>query len=251
MKRVSIVLWVLLAAGCVTSGDAVKRETSPKEAAMTNLRLGSEYLQRGDRETALDKLTRAVEQDPELAPAHAYLGLTYEQLGQIDEADRHYRAAIRLARDDAGVQNMYAVYLCRRDRVGEADKHFMAAVEIPHYSTPETAYTNAGVCQLKVSDTSKAEAYFREALGRNPRYPDALWQMARLTHEAGRDFQTRAFLQRLQEVAQLSAAALWLGYQVESALGDEQAADRYADKLMQSYPESVEAAELNEIVGRY
>ena len=250
MKHLSVVLCVLLA-GCVSSGGSSERPSSPKEAAMTNLRLGSEYLQRGDRETALEKLTRAVEQDPELAAAHAYLGLTYEQLGQVDEADRHYRAAIRLARDDANVQNMYAVYLCRRDRVAEADKYFMAAVAIPNYSTPETAFTNAGVCQLKIPDADKAESYFRQALDRNPRYADALWQMARLTHEAGRDFQTRAFLQRLQEVARLSPAALWLGYRIETAMGDERAAGAYADELMRTYPESVEAAELNEIVGRY
>ncbi len=251
MKLTVLLSCLAFVAGCVTSGDVVKRESSPREAAMTNLRLGSEYLQRGDRETALEKLTRAVEQDPELAPAHAYLGLTYEQLGQVDEADRHYRAAIRLARDDAGVQNMYAVYLCRRDRIREADKYFMAAVAIPDYSTPETAYTNAGVCQLRLPDTAKAEQYFRKALDLNPRYADALWQMARLTHEAGRDFQTRAFLQRLQEVARLPAAALWLGYQVETGLGDDSAAAVYADQLMRTYPESVEAARLNEIVGRY
>ena len=55
MKQLSIVLVVLLAAGCVTSGDSVERASSPKEAALTNLRLGSEYLQRGDRNTALEK----------------------------------------------------------------------------------------------------------------------------------------------------------------------------------------------------
>ena len=251
MKKLSVALCVLLAVGCVSSGDPTKRESSPKEAAITNLRLGSEYLKRGDRETAREKLTRAIEQDPELAPAHAYLALTYEQLGQLKEADRQYRIAIRLARHDANVQNMYAVYLCRRDRVADADKYFMAAVAIPDYRTPETAFTNAGVCQLKVPDVGKAESYFRLALERNPRYIDALWQMARLTHEAGRDFQTRAFLQRLQEVARLSPEALWLGYQIEAAMGDDKAAEGYADELMQSYPESVEAAELNEIVGRY
>lgn len=251
MKLAVTVLCLALATGCVSSSGPVKREASPKEAAMTNLRLGSEYLQRGDRETALEKLSRAVEQDPDLAPAHAYLALTYEQLGQIDEADRHYRAAIRLARDDAGVQNMYAVYLCRRDRLDEADRYFRAAISIPDYATPETALTNAGVCRLKVPDAASAEDYFRKALEINPRYPDALWQMARLTHQAGRDFQTRAFLQRLSEVARLSAAALWLGYRVETALGGDKAAAEYADQLMQAYPESIEAAELNEIVGRY
>lgn len=238
---------VLVCSGCITTGDRQEREVSPKEAAATNLRLASEYLQRGDRERALEKLNRAIEQDPGLAVAHAYLGLTYEQLGQLDEAERHYRTAVRIADQDPSVYNMYAVYLCRRDRLKEADRYFQAAVRIPSYATPETALTNAGVCQLKVPDRDKAEQYFRQALSLNPRYADALWQMARVSFDAGREFQSRAFLQRLGEVATLPAAALWLGYKVEMRMGDNNAARSYAARLMEMYPDSVEAAELYDI----
>lgn len=248
MKALTLMVAILLiVAGCIsTSSGPPPREASPSEAAMTNLRLGSEYLQRGDRERALDRLTRAIEQDPRLGAAHAYLGLTYEQLGRPDEADKHYRTAVKLDDKDPSVLNMYAVYLCRHDRLAEAEKHFMAALGVANYATPETAYTNAGVCSLKIPDTERAERYFREALGRNPRYADALWQMARLTHEAGRDFQSRAFLQRLSDVVKLPAAALWLGYKIETALGDHSAAQEYAERLMGEYPESVEAARLHE-----
>lgn len=242
MTRPVTTLILLLLAGCITTKSGPPaREAVPKEAAVTNLRLGSEYLQRGDRERALEKLLRAVEQNPDLGPAHAYLALTYEQLGQPNSAEKHYRIAVRLDDDDPSVQNMYAVYLCRHDRVAEAEKHFLAATKIPTYATPETALTNAGVCSLKIPDEERAERYFREALALNPRYGDALWQMARLSHAAGRDFQARAFLQRLAEVTELRSAALWLGVQVESTLDSPRAAEQYGRQLMENYPESVEA----------
>ncbi|NND60172.1 MAG: type IV pilus biogenesis/stability protein PilW [Gammaproteobacteria bacterium] len=251
MRTIILLTLMLSVSGCITSGDMPKREAEPKEAAKANLQLGSEYLQRGDRERALEKLQRAIEQDPGLAIAHAYLGLTYQQLGQHDEADTHYRQAIRIADDEPSVYNMYAVYLCRRDRLKEADRYFMAATKIASYNTPEAAYTNAGVCQLKVPNVEKAENYFRQALDLNPRYPDALWQMAQLTYAEGRDFQSRAFLQRLTEVARLSSAALWLGYRVETDMGDDDAAAQYARQLMDMFPESVEAAELSQVDPRY
>lgn len=250
MKQLALALVLLTLVACVTTRTGPPpREVEPEQAALTNLRLGSEYLQRGDRERALEKLLRAVEQDPDLGAAHAYLGLTYEQLGQPAEADKHYRAAVRLDGNDPAVQNMYAVYLCRHDRITQAEKHFLAAIKIPTYATPETAYTNAGVCALKIPDPERAERYFREALALNPRYADALWQMARLAHNAGRDFQARAFLQRLADVAQLPPAALWLGVQVEHRLGDERVARRYGQELLERFPESVEAQQYHERFG--
>ncbi len=247
MKRLALLLAVLAATGCVTTGDLPSAaEASPEDAALANLRLGSEYLQRGERERALDKLNRAIEQDPHLAPAHAYLGMVYGDLGRNDEASRHFRTALRLDDEDATVRNMYAVHLCRNDKIREAEENFLAAATVPSYTTPEIAYTNAGVCVLKLPDNELAENYFRTALQHNPRYAKALWQMTKLTNNVDRAFQSRAFLQRLSEVMQLSPQALWVGVQVEQTLGDERAADEYARMLMRDYPESVEARLLAE-----
>ncbi|MDH3646739.1 MAG: type IV pilus biogenesis/stability protein PilW [Gammaproteobacteria bacterium] len=248
MRIVICLLAAMLISACVTTGDAPLREASPEEAARTNLRLGSEYLQRGQRERALEKLNRAIEQDPHLAPAHAYLGLVYEQLGKPSQAETHYKTALRIDDDDANVRNMYAVYLCRNERIKEAVKHFLAAATVPTYTTSETAYTNAGLCVLKRSDYEEAETYFRQALQINPRYSDALWQMAKLTNLDDRNFQARAFLQRLANVSEMTAQALWLGVQVERSLGDNRAADNYAVQLRLKYPESVESRLLAESI---
>ncbi|MBT8132571.1 MAG: type IV pilus biogenesis/stability protein PilW [Gammaproteobacteria bacterium] len=246
MKIIILMLAAVLTTACVTSGDLPERESSPKEAALTNLRLASEYMQRGQRDRALEKLKRAVEQDPHLAVAHAYLGLVYEQMGKPDEAGIHYKTALRIDDEDANVRNMYAVYLCRNDRIKEAEKHFLAAATVPTYTTSETAYTNAGLCVLKRDDFTQAENYFRRALQINPNYSDALWQMAKLSNLTDRQLQARAFLQRLGAAAVLPAPALWLGVQVERDLGDTRAERSYAEQLQIRFPESAEARLLAE-----
>lgn len=251
MKTVTILISALVIttglSACVTSGDMPKREAMPLEAARTNLQLASEYMKRGQNDRALEKLKRAIEQDPDLAPAHAYLGYVYEKLGKSSEAEQHYKKAVRVDGSDANVRNMYAVYLCRNDRISEAEKHFVAAAQSANYTTSEAAYTNAGLCVLKRPDSAEqAEKYFRLALQINPSYPDALWQLAKLSNQQGRDLPARAFLQRLAAANTLSAQALWLGVQVERQLGDNRSADQYAQELRLRYPESVEARNLSD-----
>lgn len=241
ISNVSATAMAILLSACVTSGDP-PREAMPEEAARTNLQLASEYLKRGQHDRALEKLNRAIEQDPNLASAHAYLGYLYEEMGKPAEAGQHYKKAVRIDDSDANVRNMYAVYLCRNDRVSEAEKHFVAAAESASYSTSETAYTNAGLCVLKKpGNEEQAETYFRQALQINPAYPDALWQLAKLSNQQGRDLPARAFLQRLASAMPLSSQALWLGVQVERNLGDNRSADEYAEELRLRFPESVEA----------
>jgi type IV pilus assembly protein PilF len=108
------------------------------------------------------------------------------------------------------------------------------------YKTPEFAYTNAGVCALKIPDVAKAEEYFRQALKINPRFGDALFEMAQLNFNRTNYLPARAYLQRHMEVSQRTSASLWLGIRIERALGDTATADIYAKLLKTDFPNSKE-----------
>jgi type IV pilus assembly protein PilF len=85
-----------------------------------------------------------------------------------------------------------------------------------------------------------AETHFRKALTVNPKQADALLQMAELTQEAGSGLQARAFLERYVSVAAANAPSLWLGRSIELGLGDTEQAARYAQRLKDEFPNSVE-----------
>ena len=250
MILVRFALLIVLALGvgaCIRENVEVPAtKASPEEAAMANLQLGAAYLRQGNLEAALDKLQKAVDQNPDLAPAHSTLALAFERMGLADDADHHYREAVRLTRDDAAIDNAYGAYLCRQGDYSGAEKYFMKAARNPRYRTPEAAYTNAGNCAVREKDFERGEDHFRKALGINARYPDALWQMAQLSYELDRALQARAFLQRLAEATPLPPSALWLGRQVELSLGDAAAAARYASQLKSDFPDSRETALLLE-----
>jgi type IV pilus assembly protein PilF len=239
---------LVLLAGCMTTGDERRSEAaaSPEEAARINTDLGIGYLRQGRTDLALERLQRAVDQDRSYARAHASLAVVYQQLGESVDAERHFRTALRLTGRDPELQNTYGAFLCGEGRYREADEFFNRAADDRRYHTPAVALTNAGVCMRQQNDAARAEAYFRAALQRDPRFPDALLQLASLTLQGQNPFAARAFLERYFAVAPASAESLWLGVQLERTLGDERAARAYAGRLREDFADSPQAAELRE-----
>jgi type IV pilus assembly protein PilF len=228
-------------AACSTQPPRPPGTESPGEPLV---RLGVAYMQRGDKALALEKLQRGLELDPNLSAGHYAIALLYEQLGELDKAETHYRRAIALRPDYAEAHNAYGAFLCQRKDFEKANKEFLAAAENPLYTTRGLAYANAGLCALDKPDPALAEKYFRLALEINPTQPTALFHMAALSYAAGRFLNARGYLQRYQEVGTQTSESLWLGVRTERQLGDARAAANYALLLRQRYPDSKEAEQL-------
>ena len=240
----AVITLACLTTGCVTETTGRQMpEASDAEAAQINLQLGVGYLREGNLESAQVKLEKAVDQDPKLITAHTALALVYERLGDIEGAEREYRRAVDLDPRDPDALNYMASFLFRQPgRHTEAQNYYERALAVPlseQYANKAMIYTNAGVC-AKRTDLAQAEVYLRTALANDPRYAEALLQMADVTYERGNYLQSRAFLERYIAAARDSPAVLWLGVRVENALGDVNAAADYAARLKSEFPESVE-----------
>ena len=232
----------LLATGCVSTSTGVeKADPDSGEAAKLNYQLGARYYNNGKYEVARDRLLLAIELDPKMATAYSTLGLTYEGLGIPRLATEAYEQAVRLAPKDHGIQNTYAVFLCRQGEFDDAADHFKRAAEIPDNDNAELTLTNAGVCLKQKPDLAQAEVFFRRALEVRPNYGEALLQMSVLKHEAKDDLIARAFLQRFLATNKPAADVLYLGVQIEKALGDERAEEEFSNQILREFPESAEA----------
>jgi type IV pilus assembly protein PilF len=244
LRLLVILSAIALTSACVTevSGRQVP-EANPRAAAESNMQLGVGYLRQGNLQAAQEKLERAVEQDPKLVEARLALGLVYERLDDPVEAEATYKRAVQVAGDDPDALNAYAAFLCRVEgRRDDALKYFDRAAEIPlskKYVNRAVIYTNAGVC-LKPVDLERSEEYLRLALRTDPRYREALLQMADVAHQRENNLQARAFLERYLAVGRATPAVLWLGVQIEQSNGDVAAAADYAKQLKQDFPASVE-----------
>ena len=239
---------LLSLAGCVTTSSRPEPPpTSSDDAAQYNMQLGVSYLRQNNLPAARDKLEKALEQDPGLATAHAALGVVFERLEDPDGAEAHYRRAVELDSSDPDNLNALAVFTCsRKQKPKEALKLFDRAIAIPlsvKTANRTMLYTNAGTC-AKAVDLARSETYLRGALAQDPKFPDALYQLADVSLERGNALQARGFIERYLAAGKPTPAALWLGVRIEQSLKDAAAAGRYGDQLRKTFPDSKETRQL-------
>lgn len=238
----------LLLSGCASSGGTVMQTSSSskaREAAQIHTQLGEAYMQRGDLKGALAKLQMAIQYDDSFAPAHTVLAVLYEHIGEYDNAEQQYRKVLSLEPKSGSANNNLGAFLCRTGKIEQSLQYFERAAKDPFYQTPYAAYNNAGVCLMKVGKLDAAANEFHKALSINPKFPDALYQSARVWYQLGNAFKASAYLQRLESLGTPGPDTLQLGYEIETKLGDAEAAQSYRQSLIQKYPESPQAKALS------
>jgi type IV pilus assembly protein PilF len=169
------------------------------------------------------------------------LAVLYETIGETELAGKEYKLALQYDPEDGSVNNNYGAYLCATGKGKDADKYFEAAIRDPFYPTPAIALANAGSCALGRGDLDKAETFLRQSLEFDNQLGTSLLPMADISYRQGEYLRARAFLQRYEALGIMNEESLFLGYQIEKALGDEKSADKYRQELQKRFPNSVQA----------
>jgi len=248
----AVLAMLYLLIGCASSqnnGDSWE-EGDRRKSAESNTSMGLEYMKRGQDEIALGKLKKAVKDDPGYAPAYTVTAVLYEKIGETELAGVNYKKAYEADPKDGDTNNNYGVYLCKSGSSDLAMEHFLKAIDDPFYSTPEVALSNGGSCALGVEDYSAADEYLRAALKLDPRFPDALINMAKLGYRQNNNLRARAFLQRYEAVSKHNSNTLLLATQIEVASKDSAAAMKYLVLLETNFPDSDQVKEARRITGR-
>jgi type IV pilus assembly protein PilF len=239
--RLDKVIGLLLLAGllqaCVAANPG---PTQDEKASAVNVQLGIGYLQQNKLELASEKLTKALRQDPKSASAHNAYAILQERLKQNDKAEYHYKRATELDRNDSQAANNYGTFLCRNGRELESEKYFLQAVNNPLYSTPEFAYTNAGVCLLKVDRIDEAKEYLRKALEVKSDFAPALLAMGGLYYDEMDYRNAEIYLNRFHLVARPTARSLWLSIRAALALDPGTDVSELVQRLGTDFPDSRE-----------
>lgn len=257
-----IVLGVSLAmslAGCNRSmmvppppGDphppAQTKAEKAQSAADVHTRLAQHYIDIGNLQGALEKVKIAVSEDPTYVPAQTVMAYIYERINDAPNAEIHYREAVRLQPDKGDTNNNLGQFLCHAGKAQESLPYFAKAVADPFYQTPDVALTNQGLCQMQLGDRVNAEASLRQAVQRNGNNANALLQLAHVLYVNQDYFHANAFLQRFESLGQPNADSLKLGYDIESRLGNMDAAHTYSKRLVSQFPDSEQAQALNQSV---
>lgn len=248
MSRLSVTL-VLLAGltGCVTvpaPGSPERSNVEPADAgkrAQVRLELAALYLGRGQPETALGEVDRAIAAQPEMAQAHNLRGLALAGMGDSARAEQAFQRAMQLAPADGDVMHNYGWFLCQQRRWPEAEARFSAALALPQYREVVRTLLAQGVCQARAGRWADAERTLSRSYELDPGNPVTAYNLAEVLMQRGEIERARFYVARINNRPELtSAQSLWLAARIERRAGDLQAAQALGRKLQERFPESPE-----------
>ena len=225
---------------CATVG-----EVKSDKASTFNADLGIRYLQAGRLPLANEKLLKALEQSPNSPIANHYFAILQQRLGDTNKARQYFNKAVKLSPKDPEIRNNYGSFLCDNGQAQAAIAQFTSAINDPLYTTPEFAYTNAGICLRKTGNDTQAENYFRNALKKKSAFPSALLEMAGLYSDRKLFPRAQAFMSRYESVGKSSPKALELCSIINQNMNDIAKSESCKSALLRLFPESAEAQRAN------
>ncbi|MCG7534415.1 type IV pilus biogenesis/stability protein PilW [Pseudoalteromonas sp. OOF1S-7] len=239
----------VLLSGCVTETryansdkPVVQSKASREDAAKTRISLALQYLANGNNTQAKYNLERALTLAPQLPEAHYSLAYYYEQVGENARAEQAYQKALALAPKDPNTLNNYGTFLCRIGKYDEATEQLFKAIEIPSYIRVAQSYENLALCALRQDNFELALEYLGSAEKHNGQRQSTLLLMAGLHYAKSELHRSEEILKVYGDRGFVSARGLLLSHLLELRKGHLQQAEETAALLLQTYPESPQAA---------
>jgi len=148
--------------------DVVQK--APQKARGYN-NLGNAMLERGELVEAIKHYREALRINPTFVEAHNNLGTVLLKRGELGEAMTHYREALRINPASVDSHNGLGIAMTKRGEPGKAMTHYREALRINPASVD--AHYNLGVAMTKRGEPGEAIKHYREALRINPDYAKA------------------------------------------------------------------------------
>lgn len=242
MKKVVLLAAVVLLSACVTTQKGVYTSKADKQKALDySVQLANQYISQGNWDAAKRHLRYAQEVDSRHAPTHEALARLFENTGEVELAEEHYRDAIRLDKSFVHGRHNYAVFLYNRQRYREAAEQLEVVADEVLYENRFSAFLSLGKSYMELEEYGKAAKAFQRAHLLQRESPTALLALANAEYELGNYIEAQKRYDRYrQSVKKQSARGLWLGIRLADHFGDENARASYALALQNLYPSSRE-----------
>ena len=227
--------------GCVTTtNDPLAQNRDPERAVAAYVQTGMVFMQRNQMQDANRVLTRAQQIDPDSPAVNNALALFFSLEGDKSQTEKYFKKALSSNPDFSQARNNYAAFLFQQGRTEDAIEQLQRVTKDYTYDRRFTAYENLGLCYLKLGQKDKALMAFNRALNLNPDQPVSLLETAQLEFDRGNNLAAQRYLSRYEKLSKPNPRQLWLGIQLERALGDKDKLASYALALKNLFPGSPE-----------
>jgi len=221
--------------------QAISQQTPKNDIekrAKDHTELGNLYAQDGRYSVALDEVRLALSADDSYAPAYNLKAIVHMALGENGLADESFRRALSLAPRDPEINNNYGWFLCQSGKEADSIERFRIAYRNPLYLTPTRAYTNAGICYLRMKNYTAAEQHLTTAIRYDSGNTLALYWLAETYYQSNRLVEARQRVNDLSRVIDPTVEVVWLGLRIEHKLGDRDAELRYSTTMRRKFADT-------------
>src|SRR6266850_3996724 len=230
---------ILFAEGYSVAQQPQRRAEPKNEVAVSQLRQAAALLQEGRPSEAEPILHKVISAMPQNSDAHNLLGIIFDQREQFKEAEREFRAALRLNRDAISPLANLGVLLGRTGRTDEAVSAFESVLQrAPGH--PQ-ATLNLGIQYAVRGDYARALPLLERADQLIPNSYEVRYNLGLTLFNLKRYDEAGTFLQLASALAPKAADPLYyLGLAYWSRQQDEIAAEFWdrAVNLRPSFPEA-------------
>jgi type IV pilus assembly protein PilF len=223
--------------GCVTeTSGGFNVQRSDEQSLKYYLQLATGYLEQNDLASSKRHLANAAAIEPNNSEIHAIWGLLYSREGEARLADESFQHALRLDTRNSKARNNYAAFLFANGRFEEAYDQLERVVQDTEYEARPQAFENLGLAALRLERKAEAEAAFARALQLNSNQLRSSLELASINLDNGNVLQARQYFRNYLTLLSFykvghNARSLWIGIQLESALGNDQNVQTYASQL--------------------
>ncbi len=228
-------------ASCVTHQEGVFTKKDDKKAVEYSVQLARAYTQEKNWEQAKVHLKNALEIDSKNGEVHEALAMVFQNTGEFELAEEHYKKALIYGKDLSQIRLNYAIFLMSKEKYKESEDLLEKVVADTLYSRRDEAFIRLGYCQVKLEKFADAEKSFERAYLMNRDNLVAVFELANVYYELGDFPKSQLFYDAFrQKSSNQSARSLWLGIRLADKFDDKNALSSYTLALKNLYPKSAE-----------
>lgn len=135
------------------------------------LQEGIYYINEGNITMAERKLKQALKKDPNQVEALNGMGIVSLNKRKFDEAIKYFRRVIKLNHKAYDAYNYLGVIFSETGKYELAKENFLIAANAEKYMTPENAYANLAMLEVKRNNLDNALRYVEKGLQNNKTFP--------------------------------------------------------------------------------
>jgi type IV pilus assembly protein PilF len=193
------------------AGTSKQKETDQREGEI-HMKLGANYMSKGNVELALFELTKASRLIPRDPDVHFALGTVHLIREEPELAKEEFQKTLELDKKHADAYNNLGYAYLKLGQWDEAIESCQKALVEVNYDTPERAMTIIGWAYYKKGESARALEMLKRALNIKDNQPDTENRIATIYLEEGRLDKAKIILLDIAErLPQFANARLNLG----------------------------------------